>query len=395
MSNFAQRLLVLVLGTALLGGCASGLSLRECQEFSGRGFDVTTLTISESGQIFAGGKTARLGSCLGVALGGESYKPAIYSSGDKGNTWKGVQLTTDQKFFDSKITSIVTKHDGTVFAAVALKHMSLLDWTGTNDGHIYYSFDSGATWNEISHPSKPAYISSIAAGRDSNVFAYVCGGGVFHSEDNGSTWTFSGLSYPPSDRKLFYCGGFKVFSTPDGNVYAYGAGANGEGFYRSTDNGVTWRRLPIRPRRSIEIASNARGHLIAASSGPWEATLYRSIDSGETWEEIRAPHQMWVEALAVGGGGEIYAMTMENLFAPGGGLFRSKDGGKTWEKLPRIPPKNSVYSLGDFMVNHEGTLYFGLKGTPNMAPPVVFGGEIYRSDDQGSTWQLLNVLPKQ
>lgn len=374
----------------LLGGCASGFALHECQEFGGRTFDVTTLTIPGEQEIYIGGNVGNIGNCS-FGIGGEHGTPAVYRSLDKGKTWAGELLPVAYKFHGSKVTSIATEPDGTIVAVVALEPAGVfnLPW----ESHIYRSQNKNYGWKELHQPFEPAYVSSFTVAPNSNIFVSICGagiyryqGGIYLSQDGGLTWSFAGLSTPPLKG---YPGCWsKVFADADGYVYAYAQGANGVGFYRSIDNGVTWHRLPIKPSNGNKIASNSRGFLVAAASGPWEASLYYSTDHGERWENIKAPHEMRIESLAVGKNGEIYVKTMVDLFSLGGGAFRSTDGGKSWVRFPHWPTSSGL------AVDREGVLFSANEGYPKKEPALVFGGKVYRSLDQGTTWELLSIFPR-
>jgi photosystem II stability/assembly factor-like uncharacterized protein len=146
----------------------------------------------------------------------------------------------------------------------------------------------------------------------------------------------------------------------DGNVIYAGTGettirldvTHGDGVYRSTDAGVTWRHMGLTETRHIgEIRVHptdpdlvyvaALGH--ASKDNP-ERGLYRSSDGGENWELVLH--------VSDGAGAVDVAIDPNNpriLFAtmwqtrrtfwsidsggPDSGLWRSKDGGDTWENI--------------------------------------------------------------
>jgi len=378
-----------------LGGCMFPHERSECQRFGGQAFDSTSLMISGRNEIFDGGKLATASNCVHV-IGPINAAAAIFRSNDKGNTWKGGRLPVAHKFLDSEVASIATAPDGAVYVAITLhvrdQVVPFLYEPINTMTHLYRSMDGGATWEETAVPSATSKVLAIAAGRDSNIFAFVYNEGLQRSKDGGANWSSAGLTMPYS----------RIRCTPplltdrDGYVYACGAGGGEDGYYRSTDNGATWHRLPIRVGPNNNIAANSRGQLVATESGPWEASLFRSNDNGETWEEIEPPIKTWVEKLAIGEGGEIYFEAMEDLFHPlRGGMYRSSDGGMTWASLTHWP-----WPRGTLAIDRQGVLFVGIakelvvdaQQYREQSPPGAFGGEVYRSFDHGTTWEVLNVL---
>jgi photosystem II stability/assembly factor-like uncharacterized protein len=232
------------------------------------------------------------------------------------------------------------------------------------------------------------------------------GGGVWKSTDAGQYWvnvsdgffkraSVGALAVAASDPNVIYAGMGEA--TIRGNV------SHGDGVYRSTDAGRTWKHMGLEATRNI---SKVRVHptdpnlvLVAAlghAHGPnpergiyrstdggasWERTLFRSAEAGASdlcidptnprivyagfWQTRRGPYEL------VSGG-------------PGSGLFRSDDGGVTWVELTDKPgmPKGVK---GKIMVAASGA-------RPGRVWAMVEAekGGVLRSDDWGETWELLS-----
>ena len=121
-------------------------------------------------------------------------------------------------------------------------------------------------------------------------------GGVWKTSDYGHTWSplfddqptqsVGAVAVAPSDSNIVYVGSGEGLQRPDLSV--------GDGVYKSTDAGRTWRRLGLRDARQIAaivVDPQAPNRLFVAALGhPYgpnrERGLYRSRDGGETFEKV-------------------------------------------------------------------------------------------------------------
>src|SRR5438034_1704650 len=124
------------------------------------------------------------------------------------------------------------------------------------------------------------------------------GGGVWKTTDGGINWE------PVSDGSVFRTGsvGAIALSDSDANTIYAGMGesairgnvSHGDGVYKSTDAGKTWKRSGLEDTRQI---SRIRVHpknpdivYVAAQGHVWgpneQRGVFRSKDGGKTWERI-------------------------------------------------------------------------------------------------------------
>ncbi|MEO8433013.1 MAG: glycoside hydrolase, partial [Acidobacteriota bacterium] len=127
-------------------------------------------------------------------------------------------------------------------------------------------------------------------------FIGVNNGGVWKSSDAGRTWVpiFDGqptqsigaIALAPSDPNVIYVGSGEGLQRPDLSV--------GDGIYRSTDGGKSWRHLGLRdaqqigalavdPRDPKRVFAAVLGHPYGPNA---ERGVFRSKDGGETWEKV-------------------------------------------------------------------------------------------------------------
>ena len=73
-------------------------------------------------------------------------------------------------------------------------------------------------------------------------------------------------------------------------------------------------------------------------------------------------------------------------------IIRSRDGGKTWEQTPRRLPSPFVFDATDGppVVLDDGSVLLAVYGSPKQGVPEQVG--VFRSADNGQTWELLSVV---
>ena len=235
-------------------------------------------------------------------------------------------------------------------------------------------------------------------------------GGIWKSDDAGQYWenvsdgfltsaSIGALAVAPSDGNVVYAGTGE--STIRIDV------THGDGVYKTTDAGRTWRHIGLRETRHIgEIRVHptnpdvvyvaALGH--ANKDNP-ERGLYRSVDGGETWELVlfvseRAgavdvsldPHNPRIVFATIW-------QTRRTFWSidsggPDSGLWRSMDGGDTWEDISHATgmPEGILGKIGvSVSPAQSGRVFAMIESTGRTRG-------LYRSDDLGHTWE--HVCPK-
>ena len=231
------------------------------------------------------------------------------------------------------------------------------------------------------------------------------GGGVWKTENAGESWN----NITDGQLKTSSVGAIAV-ALSDSNVIYVGMGENdargvaisfGDGVYKSTDAGRTWKHMGLDQTRAISRIrvhpSNPDVVYVAAQGATFGACkdrgVYRSKDGGATWtnvlfvNETSGPADLAMDPVNPR---ILYAAFWDHLRkpwevrsgGPGSGIYKSTDGGDTWQKinegLPALVGKIGI----DVSAANSDRLFAIVEADPK--------GGLYRSDDAGKTWTLQN-----
>jgi photosystem II stability/assembly factor-like uncharacterized protein len=241
---------------------------------------------------------------------------------------------------------------------------------------------------------------------DPNVY-YVgaASGGVWKSADGGIHWrpvfdeqpvqSIGSISIAPSDPNVVWVGTGEPFIRSNVSI--------GNGVYRSTDAGKTWKHLGLeKTGRIARIAVDPRNPDIAYAAalgtcyGPQqERGVYRTTDGGKTWERVLFVDEntgisdLSMDAknprVLLAGSWTIDIKTWgRKSGGNSGGLFLSRDGGTTWKKLSGHGlPEPPVGKIAVSIAPSEPQRMYALIETGDR-------GSLWRSDDGGENWKLVN-----
>ncbi len=209
--------------------------------------------------------------------------------------------------------------------AVASAQPNILVRSG---GSNYYSNNSGDTWTVMNNPSETAKHGNLALSRNGNIILYSPRDTVYKSINKGVNWT-----------KLI--GFFKgAFIAPDQvvNEKFYTYDPTTAKFYVSTNGGTTFNitagTLPTGGNKTIRAVPGIEGDVwVAANSNG----LYRTTDSGASFTKIAGVTQ----CISLGFGKAAPDKSFPTIFMWGkvtGGiannaLYRSTDQGATWQRI--------------------------------------------------------------
>ncbi len=198
-----------------------------------------------------------------------------------------------------------------------------------------------------------------------------------------------------------------VTSQPD--VYYFGA--TGGGIWKTTDAGASW--IPV---ADGQLANGDVGALAVADSDPnviyagmGEACIrgnasmgdgvYKSSDAGRTWKNIGLKDTQQIGRVAVNpkDANIVFVAALGHQFGPNEqrGVFRSTDGGATWKQVLTRGPKAGAVDLS-IDPNNPNTIYaafWEVYRTPYSLESGGPGSGIWKSTDGGDTWTDLSHKP--
>ena len=261
----------------------------------------------------------------------------------------------------------------------------------------------------IGPPRGGRVVAAAGHPTDKNVFYFGgVAGGVWKTVDGGQYWE----NITDGQFAVSSVGALAV-SEADPNVIYAGTGEStirldvswGDGVYRSTDGGETWKNVGLEDSRHIgEIRIHPRDPDVAYVAalghafGPNEERgVYRTTNGGASWECVLHVSERAGAvdlALDVNNPRILYASIWQvhrhfwELISggPDSGLWKSSDGGDSWTEISRNPGLPQEGILGKIGVSVS-------PAQPRRVWAIVEAegdkSGVYRSDDGGATWEQL------
>jgi len=301
---------------------------------------------------------------------------AIYRIAPNGNAW----LRVNPGMTDRDIAGIACSPvDGAIYA-------------GSRGRAVYVSRDDGETWNRT--PGQPASVEvvSMLVRLNGDVVAGTFGGGVYVSTNGGTTWTETNVGLVSTPRK-------RIAALVELNATMFAA--TGGGVMEYTASGWEKRESGLPDSVMNDLFVSGGGELFAAQGfrGVW-----RSSDAGLSWEQVgttaftavsvaETPGGVLLASDAFGGvraftssawsaANELpvvnaFAVSGDSVFASAeGGVYRSRDEGSSWQQVNNGLANGWVLSL---LVTDTGPIFAGTAHNAIMRLPFA-GSDWFQPD---------------
>ena len=208
-------------------------------------------------------------------------------------------------------------------------------------------------WEQLYSPVSSS-TTSITQLSNGDLYLTTKFNGIYKSTDNGNSWTesYTGIS-------IIYLN--EIYSTDDNKLFACG----GSGIFQFDWQSQQWINLNAPQADYLSIITNSSGHIIAGSN----FGIFRSEDGGTTWQTATT---------YFGKPYSLISTVNDVLFAgTGSSVYKSIDSGDTWTQTWLLG-----FRISDLTIDHSGNIYAN----------VFYRGQgIYRSKDQGLTWEQINA----
>ncbi|MEO7964270.1 MAG: glycoside hydrolase, partial [Gemmatimonadaceae bacterium] len=313
------------------------------------------------------------------ALAGVPTQPNTFYIGfDNGGVWRSTDFGSNwEPLFDQESTgsigaiAVAPSNPRTIYigSGAGIIRPDL----ATGDG-MYKSTDAGKTWDKLGlRDTKMIAMIDVDARNPDRLFVAALGHpygpnaerGVFRSLDGGKTFqkvlykdeytSANDVRIDPNDPNTIYA---TLWQQQQAFWEGGDFGGGGNGIFKSTDGGTTWRQLteglPSVLQANIAIAPN-NSKILYAMVAPATATgesgpvgFYKSVDGGEHWflaikgADGNGNGVTDARPLVRIGGGDLPTLAIEPtnpdvVYSASTVMWRTEDGGMTWSAVRGAP----------------------------------------------------------
>ena len=283
------------------------------------------------------------------------------------------------------------KADAQSGEAPEAKALANLRWRSIGPANM-----GGRVTDIVGLPGDPA--TYYIAGANGGIHKTTNGGVTFRAIfEKQEVYSIGALTIAPSDNNALWVG------TGEGDPR--NSASFGDGVYRSTDAGETWKHLGLTDTEKIK---RIRVHpndpdmaWVCALGHEWgpneERGVFKTADGGKSWKKV-----LYIDNTTSCSDLDIdpqnprilYAGMWTNQRKPwrfdsGGGqtaLYRSKDGGDTWQKVTNGLPRSPMDRIGVATARSNPGVVYLITETKT-------DGVLFRSDDRGENWRAVHFDP--
>ncbi len=275
----------------------------------------------------------------------------LHVSSDEGQTW--ISMSGDGAYGGNTLLPVQVR-------SVIVDGSRVI--VGSYAAGLWHSTNNGSTWSR--------YGSPLGSGNSINGLVKVDtvllagGNGMWRSTNGGTTWTSSTTGLTNTNVRAMTTNGTTAFAATD------------NGFFRSTNLGASWTMadsgmVKVGSRYTMAMAS-ANGVVYGTFSNGYagQHVVFRSTDNGVSWDSSNG-NLTNISTSAIGAYGDTVFVGLNN-----NGLQRSTDRGQTWTTVTN---NGATYPLAILAYGNR-VLVGGNKGTG------AGDGGVFLSANNGDAW---------
>ncbi len=295
----------------------------------------------------------------------------VFTSSDKGETWKATSLFPT-------VEGVKNLQNVSVFKFIDDSTDPRTFYWASRGSGLFYTTDSGKGWERAAAPMNKGFVYSVALHPEDHCTVYATNGKqVLRSTDCVRSWSEVYRETSSDQVRSIAINPFspyEVFIVKErGDILV------------SSDAGVSWqvvKRMKNLTLVNIVPDPNIQGRFYLATR---ENGLFRSDDSGKTWKDLSKPLKKFPRGTAYRD--MLVYPSKENVlyWISTYGILRSDDAGDSWTPFELITPPGSGKIYG-FAVNklNEKEIYY--------AATIGIRSTFYKSLDGGKNW-ITKKLP--
>ena len=246
---------------------------------------------------------------------------------------------------------------------------------------------------------------AVLEGDPTTFYVAMATAGVYKTTNAGTTFT------PVFDHEGSGSAGAVAIAPTDANLVWVGTGEGnnrqssswGDGIYKSTDGGRSWKNMGLKTSRQIAkiIVDPVDFNVVyvAALGDLWgpggERGVYKTTDGGVTWNQVLQVDDVTGATELImdpANNKTLYTATYQRLRqqwgmnggGPGSNIWKTTDGGVTWSKLESGIPSGPKGRIGlDVYRRNPNVLYARIEHETESG--------VYRSDNAGATWRKMST----
>lgn len=336
---------------------------------------------------------------LGIVIGIAQFHPSILSSQENINSRQFTpnELMLYQRSYPSKVFDIRGYEQAI--------HVAQAKLVGRKTGK--QGFDRNWTLEGPTNIGGRLNAIAIDPSNKNIIYTGSSTGGIFKTTDGGTTWNPIFDDYPwlsigcltidPQNNKTIYAGTGDV--NISGNVHI------GDGVYKSTDAGATWKHLGldsdriiskivVHPKDSKIIYAATMGNPFLKSN---DRGLYKSTDGGANWKKVLFlsnscgiidlvcdPNKP--DTIYTAGFNRVRTNYVSTLVGPLARIYRSFDGGSSWDTLTKDIPSTGNGRIGIAHSSKKSGVLYSVFCDANHH----YKG-LWKTTNYGTDWKLVSA----